>query len=101
MTIERNEKDFHLRRAADEDLPDWYHARLERALLTMSKLEAEEREAQGGATGSLLNNPETKNPLWFGAWMSAASPALNWSLVRGVTPNPADVPVQPPGKRPL
>lgn len=46
MTIERDEKNFDLRRAAGEDLPDWFQPRLEQALLRMSKLEAEHQEAE-------------------------------------------------------
>ena len=49
MTIERNELKFYLRRAADEDLPEWYHSRLEQALSRMSKLEAKQNEAEQAA----------------------------------------------------
>lgn len=49
MTIGRNEKNFYLRRAEDEDLPEWYHSRLEHALSRMSKLKAQEKEAEQDA----------------------------------------------------
>lgn len=44
MTIERDEVKFYLRRAADDDLPEWYPTRLEQALAKMSVLKAMERE---------------------------------------------------------
>ena len=46
MTFDRTEMSFYLRRAADEDLPEWYHSRLEHALSRMSRLEAQAKEAQ-------------------------------------------------------
>ncbi len=40
MTIQREEKTFFMTAAMDSELPVWYPARLEKALLEMSKSEA-------------------------------------------------------------
>ena len=40
MTIDRDEKQFHLVTVADSDVPEWYEQRLEKALARMSEREA-------------------------------------------------------------
>jgi hypothetical protein len=47
MTIDRDEKQFHLVAVPDSDVPDWYAQRLEKALARMS-----EREASSPPTAS-------------------------------------------------
>lgn len=46
MTIEREEKTFYLKPALESELPIWYPARLEKALLEMSKIEADQQDAE-------------------------------------------------------
>jgi hypothetical protein len=56
MTIQREENAFYLTSAFDSELPSWYPARLEKALLEMSTSEADHEDATQ-ANGSKGDKP--------------------------------------------